>query len=75
MGQALSGEAVQEQAEVQEWVDLAGEEWTVPEPPPQGGPVPSPLGIRITAFFKYWFELWAIGTGHWSNARGDSVDL
>ena len=32
MGQALPGEVVQEQAEVQEWVDLVGEEWAVPEP-------------------------------------------
>ena len=27
---ALPGEVVQEQAEVQEWVDLAGEEWAAP---------------------------------------------
>jgi hypothetical protein len=32
MGQALLEVVVQEQGEVQEWVDLVGEEWVVPEP-------------------------------------------
>ena len=31
MGQALPGEVVQEQVEVQEWVDLAGEGWAARE--------------------------------------------
>jgi hypothetical protein len=49
----------------------------LPEPglPPQGGPVPLLLGILITPFANYWLELLARGIGHWSNARGDSVDL
>ena len=31
MGQVHPGGVVQEQAEVQEWVELEGEEWVVPE--------------------------------------------